>query len=144
MNIELVLAKDTDKTFLLNLRKLTMIEHLKTAGLFLSDQDHLNSLEKHFENSYIITSSKQKIGLLKYIETEKKIEIIQFQVLPEYQNKGIGTYLLNHLFSIAIKSSKPLELKVLKENPARYLYKEFGFKIIDEDSHEFYMQKQVY
>ena len=40
MSFELIQATEADKAFLLTLRKLTMVEHLEKAGLYLSDDEH--------------------------------------------------------------------------------------------------------
>ncbi|MDH7446289.1 GNAT family N-acetyltransferase [Aquimarina sp. 2201CG14-23] len=143
MDVELVKAADVDIEFLFQLRKQTMVEHLENAGLYLSDKDHMSRVKFHFDGSYIVTQSNEKVGVLKYIKTDKTIEILQLQVLPEHQGKGIGKYLLEYMTSLSRSLNKELILKVLKENPARYLYERNGFNVIDEDQYEFHM-KQVY
>ncbi|MDY8135292.1 GNAT family N-acetyltransferase [Aquimarina sp. 2201CG5-10] len=140
MEIELIKAQDTDKDFLLRLRKLTMVEHLEKAGLYLSDEEHIQRIKKYFECSRIILYLTKKAGLIKYLETDDTIEILQLQVLPEYQGKGIGKHLLNELYTKARGREKKLTLKVLKDNPAKHLYERTGFKVIGEDDYEYYMK----
>ncbi|WP_299212859.1 GNAT family N-acetyltransferase [uncultured Aquimarina sp.] len=140
MNIELIKAKDTDTVFLVKLRKLTMVEYLEKAGLYVSDDQHVSRVKIHFNAAYIIKQLDERVGLLKYIETKDAIEILQFQILPKYQGKGIGNYLLNHIIQLSESLHKNILLKVLKENPARYLYERNGFCIIGEDQYEFHME----
>ncbi|WP_271783387.1 GNAT family N-acetyltransferase [Aquimarina algiphila] len=138
--IKLVKAKEADKSFLLHLRKLTMVEHLEKAGIYLSDEEHLSRIDFHYDSAYVILKSKEMAGLLKCIETEKTIEILQIQVLPKYQGQGIAKSLIKDLVIKAEASHKKLTLKVLKDNLARHLYERNGFKIIGEDEYEFHMK----
>ncbi|SEK80054.1 Acetyltransferase (GNAT) family protein [Aquimarina amphilecti] len=140
MNIELIKAKDEDIVFLLQLRKQTMIEHLEKAGLFLSEDQHLARVNFHFDSSYVIQLNESKVGVLKYLDTNGAIEILQLQILPEFQGKGIGKYLLNHIIQLSDDLNKVVRLKVLKENPAKFLYERNGFKIVGEDPFEFHME----
>ncbi|WP_062053580.1 GNAT family N-acetyltransferase [Aquimarina longa] len=138
--IELIKAQESDKDFLFRLRKLTMDEHLKNSRIHLSDEEHLSRVNFEYENAYVLSLSAQRVGMLKHIEKVHYIEIIQLQILPEYQGQGIGKSVLKDIITEAKALGKSLKLKVLKENPARYLYERSGFSIIGEDQYEFDMQ----
>lgn len=138
--LKLIKAKEVDKDFLFDLRKATMVEHLEKAGIYLSDEEHLSRIDLHYDSTYLVLRSNKKAGMLKYIETENTIEIAQLQILPEYQGKGIGRYLIKDLARKAEASNKILTLKVLKENPAKVLYERCGFSITGKDTYEFHMQ----
>ncbi len=140
MDIKLVKAKNVDITFLLKLRKLTMEEHLQQAKLYVSDEEHLARIKFKFDDAYIVKRLDDSVGLLKYIETKVAIEILQFQILPDHQRKGIGKYIIDYMIQLATTLNKNLLLKVLKENPARYLYKRNGFQTFGEDQYEFHMK----
>ncbi|WP_299435792.1 GNAT family N-acetyltransferase [uncultured Aquimarina sp.] len=140
MDIELVKAKDEDGTFLFQLRKLTMLEHLEKAGLYLSEEEHLSRVKIHFNSSFIVKQKEEKVGVLKYVDTSNTIEILQLQILPNHQGRGIGKFLLNHMIQLSRSLNKKLILKVLKENPARHLYERCGFQTIGEDQYEFHME----
>ncbi|KAA1246278.1 N-acetyltransferase [Aquimarina sp. RZ0] len=130
MDISLIKARNEDKEFLLFLRKSTMVPHLEKADLYLSDEEHISRVEIYFDKSFVISYQEENIGLLKYIETEKIMTILQIQILLQYQGKGIASYILNQLITKAKKLEKEIHLKVLKENPARYLYERLGFNTI--------------
>ena len=140
MEIELKKINDSDLNFLINLRNLTMFDQLKKAGIKLSEQENLLRVKSYFENTFIILLSDTKVGMIKYIETYSRLEIIQFQILPSFQRKGIGMAVINQLCSYTGYSGKELKLKVLKGNPAKCLYEKIGFKIVGSDEHEFHMQ----
>ena len=128
MDIELTKARDVDTNFLVQLRKLTMVEHLEKAGLYLSEEEHLSRVKIHFDSSFIVKQKEEQVGAIKYVETSNEIEILQLQILPNHQGKGIGKQLMNYMIQVSSSLNKDLILRVLKENPARYLYERFGFQ----------------
>lgn len=140
MQFKLAQASEFDKPFLLNLRKSTMVEHLEKAGLFLSEQQHVERVAEEFEHSFLIKSDNTTVGLLKFITDTQKIFIAHIQVAPEYQGKGLGKAVISHIIDNAIAQNKPVELTVLKANPAKDLYLRLGFEIYGEDKYEFHMR----
>ncbi len=138
MTITFVKATNGDKEYLLKLRKLTMGEHLRNAGLNLTDQEHLMRINEKFDRFQRILSDNLCIGAIKYRLSNKTLEILQFQIHPDFQNLGFGTKVLNSLLSL--QQFRSIELSVLKENPAKNLYLNFGFEIIGEDKLEYCMR----
>lgn len=138
MNFEFIRATENDKDYLFRLRKLTMVEHLENSGLFLSDEEHQCRLNDAYECSHMIMYARELIGTLKFKEFEDRLEIMQLQIHPEFQGKGLGGRLLEQVLN-QIKP-KFVELTVLKNNPARKLYQRLGFTIIGEDQYEYQMQ----
>lgn len=76
--------------------------------------------------------SQELIGFLIFDEIAKDSNIQEFSVLPSYQNKGVGTALLNKYFELL--HSHQMErslLEVRAQNiKARSLYKKFNYKEI--------------
>ncbi len=140
MSFELIQATEADKAFLLTLRKLTMVEHLEKAGLYLSDEEHTLRLNDNYECSYLILYSGEKVGTLKYRELTDKIEIMQLQIHPKFQGKGLGNKVMERVLGWSKDKHKKIELAVLKANPAKLLYQRLGFSITSEDDYEFYME----
>jgi ribosomal protein S18 acetylase RimI-like enzyme len=138
MRFEFIQAKENDKGYLLDLRKLTMVEHLERSGHFLSDKEHEFRLNDAYECSTLIRYENELIGTLKYREYEDKVEIMQIQIHPLFQGKGLGRKVIEQV--IADSNSKFIELTVLKENPALNLYERLGFYITGEDQYEYFMQ----
>ena len=138
MNIELIRATKHDKPYLLNLRKITMVEHLEKSGQFLSDEEHEFRLNDAYKYSYIIHYESERIGTVKYQERDDKVEIMQIQIDPCLQGRGLGKKVMEHLLSSA--KSKIVELTVLKGNPSIKLFKRLGFNITGEDEYEYHMQ----
>ncbi|EKE67904.1 N-acetyltransferase GCN5 [Gallaecimonas xiamenensis 3-C-1] len=139
MPFTFIKATDNDRAYLLSLRKLTMVEHLERSGQFLSEEEHLFRLNDDYDLSHLITHDRQVVGTLKFREGDKQIEILQLQIHPDFQGKGLGQQVLEQVISSA--NPKDVELTVLKVNRALNLYKRLGFVIYGEDQFEFFMRK---
>ena len=129
----------SDLNYLLWLRKQTMDEHLMESGISLSNEDHLLRINYLFDQAQVIVLAGQDIGLLKIDEQESNIEIVQIQIDPKFQGKGIGRQIVSNVIDKSKVLKKNVLLSVLKENKARELYLRIGFKIIGEDDHSFIM-----
>jgi GNAT superfamily N-acetyltransferase len=68
--------------------------------------------------------------------------IESFFILPEYQNKGIGSYLLKNILNISDKEEQITRLKFLKNNPVKSLYIRHGFDIISSDEYFYSMERK--
>jgi ribosomal protein S18 acetylase RimI-like enzyme len=62
----------------------------------------------------------------------ERIFLASIEILPAFQGQGIGTRLLTELREEASRAELPLELHVLKLNPALRLYTRLGFRRIAE------------
>ncbi|WP_076419008.1 GNAT family N-acetyltransferase [Colwellia sp. UCD-KL20] len=133
-------AVSTDIDFLLLLRKSTMTEHLNNAGFNFSEQDHINRINEFFNDSFIITNHQQNIGLIKLGVFSTRIHIRQFQILPAFHRKGIGSYVLNVVKKKARENQLPVTLNVLFDNPAKDLYIRHGFYVEEQSALEYKMR----
>jgi putative acetyltransferase len=133
-------ATALDRDYLLSLRKLTMVEHLQKAGLFLTEQEHQQRLDENYVCSHIVQYQGLTIGTLKYQQTASGVEIMQLQIHPDHQNQGFGKAILQQV--IANAQGKKILLRVLKDNPALQLYLRLGFKVVGEDDDEYHLQTQ--
>ena len=77
----------------------------------------------------IIIIDAVKAGFWNVVENDEDILLSSVRLLPEFQNRGVGTELIDELLKSA---SKPIRLQVLKVNPARNLYLRLGFKVVGE------------
>jgi ribosomal protein S18 acetylase RimI-like enzyme len=140
INLTFRRATEKDLEFLIWLRQETMAEHLKSAGMEVDEENHLSRIKHQFEHAKIILLKNQKIGLLKLIETDTEIEILQIQIMPDYQNKGIGKDIIQSIIENSSIKKIPVKLSVLKTNKAQNLYKTLGFAIYDEDKYSYFMK----
>lgn len=135
-------ATFNDRAFLLNLRKVSMDEHLKKAGICLNDAGHMQRIDEHFDDSYIISIQDLAIGLVKLGQFPDRIHIRQFQLLPKYHCVGIGSKVLELIKRKAKEKQLDISLNVLVDNPAKQLYLRHGFRVVSVNELEFQMSWQ--
>lgn len=135
-----VQATESDKVYLLELRKKTMLKNLEKAGQLLTEEEHLDRLNYKFEYSHLIFHKKELIGVLKYSCTCSEVEIIQMQIDPKYQNMGYGSGIVQQLLNN--EKGKTVKLAVLKKSRAVEFYMRLGFQRIGEDDYEYQMQNK--
>lgn len=139
--ISLRAATEQDIDFLLNLRIETMSDHFIAAGITQSKEYHRQRVLLRFDCAKIIIHQHQPVGLLKFTQDHLDWEIIQIQIKPSLQGKGVGSQLLQQVVAEAQKAGASVKLSVFKKNPARYLYERFGFAIVAETNDAFEMSR---
>ena len=129
-------AEQADETFLLNLRTVTMTEHLKRVGQDISDADHYDRMRFRYGDAQIVCHRGVPIGLVKAYREDLRWVIIQLQILPPHQGQGIGEHVLSIFLARAQQDQLPVQLRVLRGNPARRLYERLGFCPASENDDE--------
>ena len=98
---------------------------------------------KGFEPQFIliIQADTAPVGYLELEETETLLFIANILIIEAYQNKGIGTVLLQNMIQKAQEEQREVCLEVLKVNEkARKLYERLGFVIYEEMEVKFKMR----
>jgi ribosomal protein S18 acetylase RimI-like enzyme len=57
----------------------------------------------------------------------KEVRLVDIALLPDFRKRGVGTELIQRLFSEAARAGKPVTIHVEIFNPARALYERLGF-----------------
>ncbi|HZX79830.1 MAG TPA: GNAT family N-acetyltransferase [Lysobacter sp.] len=136
-------ATEDDVPFLLALRRQTMDPHLAASGADTSEAHHLERLRRGFEHARVLELDGRPVGLLKVHRAPGEWEIIQIQLGPELQGRGVGRALLQQVIDEATAAGAGLRLGVLKANPAKRLYERLGFVVVDETAHEYVMRRAL-
>jgi ribosomal protein S18 acetylase RimI-like enzyme len=90
----------------------------------------------------IVIVGGRGVGLLQVQAQEHLIEIVEIQLLPEYQGRGIGSTLLKNELELADRAGLPTILRVLKENRARDLYSKLNFKVMGSSETHYFMERE--
>jgi ribosomal protein S18 acetylase RimI-like enzyme len=72
------------------------------------------------------------VGVFRVERREDSIFLSNIGIRPAYQGRGIGTKLIQDLLDEGRARGVPVELRVLKVNPARDLYERLGFTVTEE------------
>jgi ribosomal protein S18 acetylase RimI-like enzyme len=92
-------------------------------------RDHYSGMER-----WIVNSPAGPVGRLYLLLAEAEWRVVEFSLMPEWRNRGVGTALLEELGKNADAAGKPLRLHVAQDNPALHLYLRLGFEVRTTDS----------
>jgi ribosomal protein S18 acetylase RimI-like enzyme len=134
-------ALPDDEAFLFDLRKATMTEHLARVGEPTDDAEHRARLLHRYDSARVVCIDGAPAGLLKAHRTETEWVVVQLQITPALQGRGIGERALRTVLRAAQTDALPVTLKVIKGNPAKRLYDRLGFEIVGEDDAQFHMRR---
>jgi GNAT superfamily N-acetyltransferase len=135
-------ATPHDSPFLLALRQRTMNGHLVASGAEIDDAHHMARLMHRFECAEVLLHEAAPVGLLKVSRDALEWVVIQIQLVPAWQGRGIGAALLAEVVGQATRAGADLTLSVLKANPARALYERLGFFIERENGFSYEMRRK--
>ena len=79
-------------------------------------------------------------GMMRVDEHPTHMHLDQLFLLPEYQGRGIGSKLVEHVLRNARLKNLPVRLWVLQVNPARRLYERLGFQVVEQTAASLYLQ----
>ena len=136
-------AADEDIPFLLELRRQTMTGHQLASGAEASERERHDRVLYRFECAQVILSDHVPVGILKLSKDALDWQLVQIQLTPALQSRGIGTTLIEGVIADARAAGASLRLNVLRANPARRLYERLGFRVEKEGPHEHEMRLGV-
>lgn len=155
MNIEFVPKSPEDEDFLLDLFVCTKSSEFAALGW---NDDQLRNIlrmqydfqKRSFDGGYpeseesIIFWNDKKIGRLICDRGPQAISLIDISILPEAQNNGVGTEIINSLKKEAADKQITLRLSVAAANHgARRLYDRLGFTVAGENEMYIAMEWQL-
>ncbi len=117
-----------------------MNQHYADSKLPTDRETTLQRILYQFDKAHIILLNDKPAGLLKINKTDEKTEVLQLQIDPIQQGKGLGKMILTAILREASEAGKTVALSVLKTNKAQHLYNSLGFKTVDEDEHSYFME----
>jgi ribosomal protein S18 acetylase RimI-like enzyme len=145
LNISLRSGTSADQDFLYYLKKTTLKEYV--ARVWGWDEDY--QLTRHRqtvdpESYHIIQLSGEDIGCIETKIKPNTIFLSVIEILPQFQNQGIGKTLIREIIEQGQQESKNIELQVLKVNKrALQFYQKLGFVISNETEAHYQMVYSV-
>ncbi|MDO3679361.1 GNAT family N-acetyltransferase [Paenibacillus ehimensis] len=142
--VTIVDVKKDDQAFLYELYRRTRIEEVSAWGwedreldAFLRMQFDLRQrsygLQYPQAQHAVLLHNGVRVGGVILQESPQDIRLIDFSLLPEYRNGGIGTAVLKRLQEKAAAHGKSVRLHVMRSNPAVALYERLGFRLSEGD-----------
>ena len=131
-NYELRPATADDHDFLYNLGPATMRTYVEQTWGAWDEAAYRERFESSFDPAadQIIVVDGNNAGTARLEHFPDFDYLSRIYILPAYQNRGIGTAILQALIAKSHRQQRPLELRVLKTNPrAQQLYERLGFEV---------------
>jgi ribosomal protein S18 acetylase RimI-like enzyme len=131
-----------DFSFLFDLHKDAMQEHVEASFGPWDENWQETYFRKNFDPSelQIIQCDGQDVGMLYIQERVEELFIVNLEILPAYQRRGIGSAVVRGLIAATQRRGKPVALQVLKSNiHARNLYQRLGFGVTGENETHYIM-----
>ena len=117
------MIKELDKE---ELHRINELEESFSYVLKDLNSDLANNPFNHF---LLYIENEKIVGFINYYLIYEKIEIANFNVLPEFQNKSVGTKLLEYLINKYKDIAQNITLEVKSDNnKAIHIYEKMGFK----------------
>lgn len=140
--ISLRQADENDLDFLWRLHRATLRDYVEQTWSWEdASQEERFRLKFEPEHIQIILHRGNPIGCLSVARERSRLFLGVIKIAPEYQRRGIGTCLIRQLCDQADAANLPLELQVLKVNPAKRLYERLGLAIIGETDTHYLMRR---
>ena len=134
-------AKSADRDWLFGLKRATMRNYV-SAIFGWDDVEQQQWFEEKFDPGQIriIQVDGVDAGQLKVERHELDVYLAQIEILPRFQNGGIGSHVIRSIVEDARKENKFVRLQVLRSNPARRLYERLGFSVQETTATHFKMK----
>jgi ribosomal protein S18 acetylase RimI-like enzyme len=134
-------ATDEDRDFLFRLRAAALGPYVAQIWGWNEDEQR-ERFERGFDPThYRIVQVVEDIGAIEVERREHEYYLSNIELLPEHQEKGIGSELIRSVIDEADRQNLPVILQVFKINPARSLYERLGFVTIGETSTHYQMYR---
>lgn len=135
---------ESDRGFVNGLTRRVMRKYVEATWMKTEDREHYYLLNQFDQPvTKIIQCDGEDIGRITVIYSKDRMVLDGIHIVEAFQGKGIGEHLIKRIIDKANERQLPLELILLKENPAKKLYERVGFFVYKEDVDRYYMRMAV-
>ena len=132
MDVQLVPATEADRAFCKKAHHIAYRDVI--SSMFAWDEKQQDAYaDKDFDECAlnIIQYEGHSVGVIGWKEESDQLWFGPIFLLPEYQGKGIGSFLIKQCIDKACALKLPLRLQTLRLNTeAKRLYKKLGFRVL--------------
>ena len=136
-------ASDADYDFLYDLHAATIKPYVDATWGWNDDMQRIIFRQRwNPTDTQIVVVDHSDVGVIRLRESDTEICLGLIEIHPDYQNRGLGSTIIQDILTEAQRRSLSVHLSVLKANEdARRLYARLGFKIIEEREERYMMHK---
>ena len=134
MRLSIRPAVDSDIAFCEAVSRGNMAHYHATRGVEWS-RERFQATWGEFEN-HMLLANDEMVGVLRLLANNDALDIRDLQVLPVWQNQGIGSWAIAWTRAEAVcRGFLRVGLRVFADNPALQLYERLGFETQTVDDH---------
>ncbi len=138
LSVTLTEAQESDRAFFIEVHHLAYRTHIEAMFGWDADlqREYANSAFDS-ENIFIVWLDGEQVGVVGLDILPDFVWLKQLYILPTYQRKGVGGFVVRWAIGISQSRKKELRLQTLKVNvSAVEFYQRYGFEISEEtDTH---------
>ncbi len=132
MNFQLRLAHPSEASALADLRVAAMRPSLEAIGRFDAQRARERFLNGFIaEQTRVIMIEAGVAGLVVTSERDSQIELEHLYIQPRWQGRGLGSHVLQIIFSEADSAQKPIRVGALAKSPSNDFYQRHGFYLVE-------------
>ncbi len=138
--------KDLEFLFEVSTKAMLPVRRVNKPNFQPNLEEEFKEYAKKFipEKIQVIQFEKTDVGRLRVVRTSDEIYIGGIQILPKYQNKGIGSAILEDLVKQSEELKLPIKLEVAKVNKrGQKFYESFGFVTVGEKGTDWIMRYEA-
>ncbi|MEH1905586.1 MAG: GNAT family N-acetyltransferase [Nostoc sp.] len=142
MHISLRHISEADFDFIDQVTKAAMQTYVElTWGNWVNEEQRSPTYDSiDLSTHQIIQFDSQDVGCLAVERHSSYVQLTKLYLLPNFQRRGIGTFVIRQLIAEAKERKTPLRLRVLAVNPAHRLYQREGFVVQAQTQERIYME----
>jgi GNAT superfamily N-acetyltransferase len=141
--IKLSTADESDCEFAYEVKKKAEGEYITEIwGWDEAFQRDFHNREWREKKPHIIELDGMPIGTISIEKNKNHFEIGRFFILPEFQRKGIGSYILKRILQEADELGRVTKLAHLKNSPVKSLYERHGFDFVGRNETHCFMERK--
>ena len=138
--------KDLEFLFEVSIKAMLPVRRVNKPDFEPNLEEEFKEYAKKFvpEKIQVIQFGKKDVGRLRVVRAPDEIYVGGIQILPEYQEKGIGSAIFKDLVKESEKLKVPIKLEVAKVNKrGKKFYERFGFEKVGEKGTDWIMRYEA-
>lgn len=138
-------ATERDREFSYRVAKEAMRTYVEATYGEWKDEWQRQYHDEEFSSSppEVVSIDGTDVGIWKVSREPQRLVLKKIYLLPQFQRRGLGTSLIQHLIRESETCGLPIELRYLKVNPVGSLYERLGFMKIKEEGPHVYVRKAL-
>lgn len=144
-------VQDSDNEFLLKVYGSTRAQELAQVPWTAEQKQQFVRMQYEAQKSHyaaqhpkasheIICLEGTDAGRLYLNRADEKFHILDITLMPEYRNRGVGSFLLGQIMAEAKDAGRPVSIYVETFNPSLRLFQRLGFTPIQQEGFHLLLQ----